>query len=112
MSDPQTECANAPVEDSIVVHRSEYRPPNWLVGKVNLTFSLSPKATRVHSKIEFQPNPNSADAHDFFLNGKELSLVRAAIDGTEVPRSHIQLSKSGLAIERQHVPSGKFTWEA
>ena len=62
---------------------SEYAPPAWLVDEVYLTFRLHPTATHVHSKIRFRPNPEAA-AHPFRLDGKNLKLINAAVDGAPV----------------------------
>ena len=63
------------------IYLSDYTPFGWQVADVHLTVKLAPNATRVVSRIHFQPNPN-APAQDFFLHGEELKLIRAAIDGT------------------------------
>ncbi|WP_370310830.1 aminopeptidase N, partial [Salipiger bermudensis] len=86
------------------IYLSNYTPFGWQVADVHLTVKLAPKATRVVSRIHFQPNPN-APAQDFFLHGEELKLIRAAIDGTEVTP---ELTPQGLRCD---VPSGPFLWE-
>ena len=86
------------------IYLSDYTPFGWQVADVHLTVKLAPKATRVVSRIHFQPNPN-APAQDFFLHGEELKLIRAAIDGTEVAP---ELTPQGLRCD---VPSGPFLWE-
>ncbi len=84
---------------------SDYTPPAYLVDRVHLTFKLSPKATRVISKIRFRPNPAS-DSRDFFLHGEHLTLIRAAIDGQDW-KPHV--TDKGLTAQ---VPDAPFTWEA
>ncbi len=87
------------------VHLSEYTPPNWLVRDVHLTFRLDPVRTRVLSRITFAPNPEAA-SRDFALDGEEMRLIRARIDGTEVTP---QLDERGLTCD---VPDREFAWEA
>ncbi len=82
-------------------------PPNWLVEQVHLTFALSPpEATRVKSRIRFVPN-KATKSRDFFLNGEELTLISASIDGA--PPVTPELVTGGLTCA---VPDGPFTWEA
>jgi len=81
------------------------RMPAWRVEHVQLTFRLDPQATRVISRIRFVPNPE-ARSRDFFLHGEDLTLIRAAIDGTAVAP---EIVEGGL---RCAVPDTPFTWEA
>ncbi len=84
---------------------ADYRPPNWLVDEVHLTFRLHPTATRVSSRIRFRPNP-AADSHDFALDGEGLKLISAQVDGEPVtPR----LNERGLTLD---LPARPFTWQA
>ncbi|WP_371171045.1 aminopeptidase N [Aliiroseovarius sp. 2305UL8-7] len=84
---------------------ADYTPPNWLIEDVSLTFYLNPTATRVRSAIRFVPNPK-ATSRDFFLHGDGLTLIRAAIDGTDITPEFVD---GGLIAD---VPDRAFTWEA
>ncbi|MFX0540609.1 aminopeptidase N [Roseovarius sp. S4756] len=87
------------------IHLADYTPPNWLVMGVHLTFRLDPTRTRVLSRIDFAPNPEAA-SWDFALDGENMKLISARIDGKEVsPR----VTDTGLTC---NVPDGAFTWEA
>ena len=87
------------------IYLKDYKPFGWQVADVHLTVTLAPNATRVKTRIHFEPNPN-APAQDFFLHGEELTLVRAAIDGTEVTP---EVTPQGLTCT---VPDGPFLWES
>jgi len=87
------------------IYLADYMPFGWTVEDVHLTFSLSPNATRVKSRIRFAPN-SAGDQSAFFLHGEQLALVSAAIDGHAVQP---EISDKGLTCA---VPSGAFTWEA
>ena len=87
------------------VYLKDYKAPTYLVETVSLHFVLSPKATRVISKIAFTPNPD-ADSRAFFLHGEQLDLIWAKIDGHEVSPS---LSDQGLTVQ---TPDAPFIWEA
>src|SRR6056300_1158359 len=87
------------------IYLADYMPFGWTVEDVHLTFSLSPNATRVKSRMRFAPN-SAGDQSAFFLDGEQLALVSAAIDGHAVQP---EISDKGLTCA---VPSGAFTWEA
>ncbi|MEE3070014.1 MAG: M1 family aminopeptidase, partial [Pseudomonadota bacterium] len=84
---------------------ADYQPPAYLIEDVTLTFRLSPRATRVLSRIHFVPNPDTTD-RSFFLHGEQLTLISAKIDGHEITPT---LTDTGLTAE---VPDAPFTWEA
>ncbi|ETX15619.1 aminopeptidase N [Roseivivax halodurans JCM 10272] len=87
------------------VYLKDYTPFGYTVEHVDLTFRLSPDATRVISRIRFAPNPAATD-RTFFLHGEELNLISARIDGAEVSP---EVTDKGLTCE---VPDTPFTFEA
>jgi len=87
------------------VYLKDYTPPAYLVDKVELDFRLAPTATRVRSRIAFRPNPETVDRR-FFLNGEELKLLSAHIDGAPVQPD---VTSVGLSCD---VPDAPFLWEA
>ncbi|QQA43985.1 aminopeptidase N [Pelagovum pacificum] len=84
---------------------SDYKAFPWKVDRVDLTFKLSPKATRVLSRIAFRPDP-AAPAAPFFLHGESVRLISAAIDGEPVSPD---VTDRGLTCD---VPDRPFLWEA
>ena len=64
------------------IYLKDYQPFGYIVESVDLTFRLAPSATRVLSRIRFAPNPATAD-RTFRLNGENLTLIRAKIDGQD-----------------------------
>ncbi|SFE61820.1 aminopeptidase N [Roseivivax sediminis] len=87
------------------VYLKDYTPFGFVVERVELTFRLSPLATRVVSRIRFAPNPDASD-RTFFLHGEDVALLWARIDGAEVTPD---VTDKGLTCE---VPDAPFTWEA
>lgn len=87
------------------IYLKDYTPFGYIVDGVELTFRLHPTKTRVLSKIVFRPNPGATDKR-FFLNGEQLKLISAKIDGTDVTPCTVD---GGIEVE---VPDGTFTWEA
>ena len=90
------------------IHLSDYTPFSHSVNDVSLTFKLSPKATRVISRITFSPNDNT-DGQDLFLNGENLKLISASIDSVTVTPD---LTDKGLTISAADLPDGPFIWQA
>ncbi len=94
-----------PTPNDETIYLADYTPPNWLVEDVHLTFRLTPKATRVLSRIRFTPNP-AATSRAFFLHGEGPRLISATIDGTPVTP---EVTDKGLTCP---TPDQAFIWEA
>ncbi len=88
---------------------SAYQPYPYRIEEVSLTFKLSPKATRVLSRITFAPNPERPGKHDLRLDGIGLKLTRVAIDGEALK---LKPDATGLTIPANALPGGTFTFEA
>jgi len=86
------------------IYLKDYRPFGYIVDDVHLTFRLSPDATRVISRISFRPNPDFPG--EFFLDGQDVTLISAKIDGMAVTPS---VTENGLTCD---VPDTPFIWEA
>jgi aminopeptidase N len=87
----------------------DYRPYDWVIEDVRLTFQLSPGATRVLSRIAFAPNPAVTAAggrRPLNLHGEGLRTLRTAVDGTEVA---MVTTSSGMTLD---LPDRAFVWEA
>ena len=91
------------------VHLSDYTPPSHLIEHVALTFRLAPRATRVLSAIRFVPNPARPGRPDLRLDGEELRLISAAVDGVAL---HLTPDDRGLTVPADVLPEGAFLWEA
>ncbi|MEO1000027.1 MAG: aminopeptidase N, partial [Pseudomonadota bacterium] len=87
----------------------DYRPPAFLVDEVHLTFRLDARATRVTARLAMRPNPARADdgPQPLRLDGRGLTLISAAIDGTPVTP---ETDAEGLTLA--DAPTAPFTWEA
>jgi aminopeptidase N len=86
------------------VYLKDYKPFEFDVDAVSLTFDLDPHATRVTSRITFAPKSDSADR--LFLHGEGLNLIEARIDGHIVTPD---VTPEGLECA---VPNRPFVWEA
>ena len=86
------------------IYLSDYKVPNYLVNKVELVFHLAEEKTRVTSKILFQANPEAIDTQ-FYLDGAELDLQWAKIDGKQI---NPKVDQHGLTF---NVSKKEFVWE-
>ena len=67
--------------DPRTVYLADYQPYPFHLDQVRLTFRLAPRATRVLAALSFTPNPARPGRHDLWLNGENLRLISARING-------------------------------
>ncbi len=96
------------------IRLADYCPPAFLADTVELSVALAPRTTRVTAKVAFRRNPARAGDPplDLRLDGRQLKLISAAIDGSPVPQNALALDAEGLTVAAAHVPQDGFTWEA
>jgi aminopeptidase N len=92
--------------DTPVIRLADYQPCSHRIEAVELIFRLAAQATRVVSRIRFVPDRAGADLR---LDGENLKLLRATIDG--VPVSALP-DLQGITIPADELPSRAFWWEA
>ena len=90
------------------VYLADYQPYPYLLDRVSLIFDLSPAATRVQAKLHFAPNPARPGAHDLRLDGEQMTLLSARINGTAITAKP---DATGLTIPAADLPKGAFTLE-
>jgi aminopeptidase N len=90
------------------IRLADYAPPAWLVDHVELGFVLHPQTARVNSRVAFRPNPDVPRA-PLRLDGEDLRLLAARIDGHAVP---VSPDATGLTLPLDILPEGPFIWEA
>ena len=81
------------------VFRKDYIPPTHWVDSVYLEFDLHPQQTHVHSTLMIRPNEDRIN-NDLVLNGRDLDLIRIAIDGRELDRSEYTILPTGDIVLR------------
>ncbi len=90
------------------IRLADYRPPDYLVDRVDLDVSLHPTATRVRARLAIRPNPAAglAPRAPLRLDGEMLALDRIALDGAELPLESYVRDEISLTITRP--PAGAF----
>ena len=96
-------------EDPRPVRLSEYRPSDFLIDEVHLDVRLDPSATRVTARLKMRPNPAGDAGAALRLDGDELKLVSAAIDGAALAEGDLDVSPQRLTIANP--PRGAFELE-
>ncbi|MBF0097268.1 MAG: aminopeptidase N [Magnetococcales bacterium] len=78
---------------------SDYRPPDFLVESVALTFLLDAQATEVESTLLMQRNPLCENAQaPLCLDGEGLTLLALQLDGENLPAERYQCTAEQLII--------------
>ncbi len=95
------------MQQATKVYLSDYKPFPFLLESVDIRFVLDQTATRVITRIAFKPNPEYSDRR-LVLDGMQLKLISAKINGVTVPESKLHLTENGLEID---APTSPFIWE-
>ncbi len=88
---------------------SDYKPPAFLVDRVDLTFALDPAATRVRSRLALCRNPEAgASAQPLRLDGAGQPVLAIAIDGERISENRWRIEDGDLVLAD---PPDAFTLE-
>jgi aminopeptidase N len=95
-------------EQVVTVRRGDYRPPEFLVDRVDLEFDLDPQRTEVAATLKVRRNPaRAADAAaSIRLDGEDLELVAVEIDGRPADPARYALTDTHLSVV---APADAFT---
>jgi aminopeptidase N len=78
---------------------ADYRPPDFLVDRVDLVFDLGEADTRVASHIALRRNPQAASpGAPLRLDGDELELVAVALDGKPLDAGDYRQEPGGALV--------------
>ncbi len=81
-----------------VTRLADYRPPPFLVESVHLHFDLHESHTDVRSRLAVRRNPAAEPADDLVLDGQDLPLRAARLDGDTLPDERIALGRERLTV--------------
>src|SRR6516165_10328078 len=84
-------------EEPRPVRLEDYRPPDWLIGTVELDVALHPTATTVRAKFTVRPNGSGAPA-PLVLDGDDLTLRSVRLDGKPLPAESFVATPDRLTI--------------
>ena len=94
------------------IHLADYRPPKFLIEKVDLQVSLHSKETRVRNRMTVRRNPDSDQAAKVLrLDGVQLAVGTIKINRKSVASSDYQVTKEALTLSRLPTGRNPFTVE-
>jgi len=92
MADIQSTTAAAP----LIIRRSDYRPPDWLVPEITLDFDLDAASTRVHATLSVVRN--AGQDQPLRLDGDGLLPLEVKVDGRALGPDEWALDGGALVI--------------
>lgn len=79
----------------------DYRPPEFLIDRVDLRFDLDPDLTRVEAELAIRRNPAATRGDgSLTLHGEQLELEQIAIDGHPLTLAEYRVDGESLALRR------------
>ena len=81
------------------IYRKDYRPPDFLIDEIDLSFDLEPEQTIVGARTRFRRNPKSqGDEHALVLPGEGLQLRSIRLNGVELKEDQYTVEADRLSI--------------
>jgi aminopeptidase N len=81
------------------IRLEDYRPPDWLVDRVELDFSLGETATEVTARLEVRRNPATGQqTQPLVLDGQEFELLSVEVDGERLGTNRYALNDDHLTL--------------
>lgn len=81
-----------------IVHLADYRPTDFVLERVDLTFELDPTETKVEARMIFHRREGADITAPLTLDGDELVLSGLMFDQNELPTSQYDLTPELLVI--------------
>jgi len=83
---------------SAAARLEDYRPPDYLVDRVELDVALDPERTIVASRLAIHRPDRVGWSAPFQIDGRELELLAIELDGKPLPPSRYAIDENGLLI--------------
>src|SRR5262249_47568192 len=82
-----------------LVRRSDYRPPDFWIERVELVFQLERERTRVRSRLSGRRNESANPGRrPLVLHGEELELHALRLNGTDLVIGEFEVTEQGLVV--------------
>ena len=81
-----------------IVYLADYRPTDFVLERVDLTFELDPTATKVEARLIFHRREGADPKAALVLDGDELNLDGLLLDQVEMPSKQYTVSPESLVI--------------
>ncbi|MGI9231593.1 MAG: aminopeptidase N [Methylocystis sp.] len=91
------------------VRLSEYRPSDFLIDAVYLDIRLDRTASKIFARLSIRRNPNSSSNTALILDGDELALLEAKLNGKLLDQEEYLATPDSFTL--LHTPENPFTIE-
>ena len=81
-----------------IVYLADYRPTDFVLERVDLTFDLHPTETKVEARLIFHRREGTDPKAPLMLDGDELVLFGLLLDQDEVPAGQYEASPDSLTV--------------
>jgi aminopeptidase N len=81
-----------------VINLADYRPTDFVLERVDLTFELDPTETKVESRLIFHRREGADTKAPLILDGDELALSGLLFDQSDMPASQFTATPESLTI--------------
>jgi len=81
-----------------IVHLADYRPTDFVLERVDLTFELDPTNTKVDARLIFHRREGVDPSVPLVLDGDELALSGLLLDQSEIPAGQYDATPEKLTI--------------
>jgi aminopeptidase N len=81
-----------------IVHLADYRPTDFVLERVDLTFELDPENTKVEARLIFHRREGVDEKAPLVLDGDELVLSGLLLDQIDVPAAQYDATPESLTI--------------
>lgn len=85
-------------ENGRIIHLADYRPTDFVLERVDLTFELDPTNTKVDARLIFHRREGADPGAPLVLDGDELSLSGLLFDQGEIPAGQYDATPESLTI--------------
>src|SRR6478736_497278 len=85
-------------ESGRIVYLADYRPTDFVLERVDLTFELDPTETKVEARLIFRRREGTDPTLPLVLDGDELNLAGLLLDQAEIPASQYTATPETLTI--------------
>ncbi len=93
-------------DQTVIVRRSEYQAPEFLIDTVELLFDLDASNTQVEASLTVRRNGSSATSTPpLKLDGEQLQLLSVSIDGNLISNDQLRISDDSLEIPAGLLPA-------
>ncbi|MCK5070319.1 MAG: aminopeptidase N, partial [Desulfocapsa sp.] len=81
------------------IYRKDYQVPDFLIHELYLDFQLNQNDCVVNAKSVFRRHPKAAEnCEELFLNGENLQLLNAAVNGKPLTENQYRLEDDGIVL--------------